>query len=95
MPSAFVDFLKRYRKDGNEFLNHIVRVTGDVTWVSIMNVETQKQSKQWKHITFTRQAEKVDGNCFLGQKRSADGGIHAKRDHTNVRNVLRKTKKIT
>jgi hypothetical protein len=25
------DFLERYHKDGNEFLNHIVQVTGDET----------------------------------------------------------------
>jgi hypothetical protein len=38
--------------------------------------------------TFTKQAEEVqtnvcqkaDGNCFLGQERSSDGGIHATRD---------------
>jgi transposase len=49
--------------------------------------------------TFTKQAEKVvcqkvDGNCFLGQESSADGGIHATRDHNNVRSVLRSTKKL-
>jgi hypothetical protein len=51
--------------------------------------------------TFTKQAEKVktkvgqkaDGNCFLRYGRSADGGIHATRDHNNVRSVLRNTKK--
>jgi hypothetical protein len=25
------DYLERYHKDGDEFLNHIVRVTGDET----------------------------------------------------------------
>jgi hypothetical protein len=44
------DFLKRHHKDGDEFLNHIVRVTGDVTWVSFVNVEKTEQSKQWMHI---------------------------------------------
>jgi hypothetical protein len=29
---------------------------------------------------------------FLGQERSADGGIHAKKDHNNVRNGLQNTK---
>jgi hypothetical protein len=33
-------FLERYHKDGDEFLNHIVQVTGDETWVSFVNVET-------------------------------------------------------
>jgi hypothetical protein len=43
------DFLVRYRKDGDEFLSHIVRVTGDETWVSFVNDETKEQSKQWMH----------------------------------------------
>jgi hypothetical protein len=42
-------FLERYHKDGNEFLNPIVRATGDETWVSFVNVETKGQSKQWLH----------------------------------------------
>jgi hypothetical protein len=25
--------------------------------------------------------QKADGNCFLGQERGADGGIHATMDH--------------
>jgi hypothetical protein len=47
--------------------------------------------------TFTKQAvkfkrtlsacQKSDGNRFLGQERSADGGIHATRNHNNVRSV--------
>jgi hypothetical protein len=36
-------------KMGDEFLNHIVRVTGDETWVSFVNAETKEQSKQWMH----------------------------------------------
>jgi hypothetical protein len=35
---GFDFFLERYHKDGDEFLNHIVRVTGDDTWVSFVNV---------------------------------------------------------
>jgi hypothetical protein len=40
------DFLEQYHKYGDEFLNHIVRVTGDETWVSFVKVETKEQSKQ-------------------------------------------------
>jgi hypothetical protein len=29
MASSGFDFLERYHKDANEFLSHIVRVTGD------------------------------------------------------------------
>jgi hypothetical protein len=43
------DFLQRYHKDGDEFLNCIVGVTGDDTWVSFVNVETKEQSKQWMY----------------------------------------------
>jgi hypothetical protein len=32
-------------------------------------------------------------NCSLGEVRSADGGIHATRDHSNVRSVLQITKR--
>jgi hypothetical protein len=46
---AALPFLERYHKDGDEFLNHIVRVTGDETWVSFVNVEIKGQSKQWMH----------------------------------------------
>jgi hypothetical protein len=55
------DFLERYHKDDDEFLNHIVRVTGDETWVSFVNVETKEQSavKAVDAHTFTKQDEKV------------------------------------
>jgi hypothetical protein len=36
------DFLELYHKDGDEFLNCIVQVTGDKTWVSFVNVETKE-----------------------------------------------------
>jgi hypothetical protein len=95
-------FLDQYHKDGSEFLNHIVRVTGDETWVSFVNVETKEQSKQWMHTHSPKKPkkfkqtlspyQKADGNCFLGQESSVDGGIHATGGH-NVRSVLRSTKK--
>jgi hypothetical protein len=44
-----LSFSGRYHKDGDEFLIHIVRVTGDKTWVSFVNVQTKEQSKQWMH----------------------------------------------
>jgi hypothetical protein len=39
-------FLQRYHIDGDKFLNHMLRVTGDEAWVSFVNVETKEQSKQ-------------------------------------------------
>jgi hypothetical protein len=38
-------FLEQYHKDSDEFLTHIIRGTGDETWVSFLNVETKEQSK--------------------------------------------------
>jgi hypothetical protein len=71
--ASALTFLEQCHKDGDEFLNHIIRVAGDETWVSIVNVETEEQSKPWVH-TFTKQTEnlnnincqKAEGNCFLG-----------------------------
>jgi hypothetical protein len=83
------DFLEQHHKDEEEYLSHIVGVTGDETWVSFVTVETKKQSKQWMHTHSPNKtkklnkrlpAKKADGNCFLGQEGSADSGIHATRD---------------
>jgi hypothetical protein len=62
-----------------------------------MNVEAKEQSKQWMHTYSPDKSKKfkqtlsacqeADGNCFLGQERSADGGFHM-REHNNVRSVL-------
>jgi hypothetical protein len=38
-------FSERYHKDGDRFLDHIV--TGDETWVLIVNVETRERSQPW------------------------------------------------
>jgi hypothetical protein len=53
------DFLERYHKNGDEFLSHIVRVTGDETWVPFVNVETKEQSavKAVDAHTFTKEGE--------------------------------------
>jgi hypothetical protein len=82
MASALTS-LEQYHKDGSEFLNHIVRVTGDETWVSFVNVETKEQSKQWMHPHSSNKpkkfkqtmspCQKADGSCFLGKERSTDG----------------------
>jgi hypothetical protein len=51
------DFLEGCYKDGDKFLNHIVRV--DETWVSFVNIETKRAVSV---------CEESDGSCFLGQK---------------------------
>jgi hypothetical protein len=38
-------------KDGDEFLSHVVQVTGDETWDSFVNAESKEQSKQWIHTS--------------------------------------------
>jgi hypothetical protein len=40
MASALT-YLELYHKDSDEFIYHIVRVTGDKTWVSFVNIETK------------------------------------------------------
>jgi hypothetical protein len=68
-----------------------------------VNGETKEQSKQWMHTHSPNKPkrfkqplsvhQKADCNCFLGQEKSADGGIHAKRDNNNIRIALRNTKR--
>jgi hypothetical protein len=67
-----------------------------------VDVETNEQAKKWMHIYSPNKQKKFkqtlcacqkgDGNCFLGQERSTDGGIHA-RDNNNVTSILRNTKR--
>jgi hypothetical protein len=88
-------FYRAYHKYGDEFLNHIVRVSDDETWLSFLNDGTKEQSKQWMHthspnkqkmFQQTSACLKADGNCILGHNRGANGGIHATRNH-NGRSV--------
>lgn len=44
-----LDFLDRYHKEGDQFLENIV--TGDETWVSHMTPESKRQSMEWRHTT--------------------------------------------
>jgi hypothetical protein len=52
-------FLQRHHKDGDEFLDHIARVTGDETWVSFVNFETKELSKQYMHIHSPNKPKKI------------------------------------
>jgi hypothetical protein len=40
--ASALDFLERYHKDGDEVLTHIVRVTGDETCISFLNIEIKE-----------------------------------------------------
>jgi hypothetical protein len=53
-------FSEHYNKDADEFLNHILRVIGNETWVSFVNVETKEQSsKQWMHTHSANKPKKI------------------------------------
>lgn len=40
-------FLSPHEEEGEEFLDKII--SGDETWISFINVETEKALKQWMH----------------------------------------------
>jgi hypothetical protein len=68
----------------------------DETWVSLVNVETKMHPNQLmnthppnKRIVLTESWRKL----FSGTEKSADGGIHATRDHNNVRSLCEILKK--
>jgi hypothetical protein len=52
-----------------------------------MHTHSPNKPKMFKKKTLSV-CQKADGNCFLGQQRSADGGVHAKRDQNNIRSIL-------
>jgi hypothetical protein len=87
------DFVRVIQQRGNEFLIHIVRVTGDETWLPFGNVETKEQAKHWMHSHSQNKLKKfkqmlsAEYQLFSETGTSADGGIHATKNQ-NVRSVL-------
>jgi hypothetical protein len=93
-------FLQQYHRYGNEFLSNIVQVTGEETWVSFVNVETEEQSKQWMHTHSPNKQKKVKkmsarklmATVFWDRK-----GVlmveFIQQGTSNVRSVLQNTKK--
>jgi hypothetical protein len=64
------DFLERYHKDADEFLSHIVRETGDETWILFMKPKQWVQthsSENWKILI--KVCQKAMANVFLERKR--------------------------
>jgi hypothetical protein len=55
-----------------------------------MHMHSPNKQKKFKQTLSARKLM----TSFLGQQRSADGGIHATRGHNNVSRVLRNTKKL-
>jgi hypothetical protein len=63
-------FLERHHKDDDGFLNHIVQVTGDETWVSFLNVETKEQSQPKSRCTHVHQTSRrsLNKSCLPVRK---------------------------
>jgi hypothetical protein len=53
-------FLEQCHKDGDEFLSHIIYVTGNGTRVSFVNVETKEQSEQSMHTHSPNKPKKLE-----------------------------------
>jgi hypothetical protein len=98
MASALT-FLEQYNKDGDEFLHHIIWVTGDETWVSFLNDETREQSMQWMNTYSPNMPKNIAclpeswWQLFSGTGKQCWWWIHATMDHNNVRSVLQNAKK--
>jgi hypothetical protein len=72
---------------GSEVECHsIIKSETSIEW---MHIHSSDKSKKFKQTLSA--CQKANGNCFLWQERSADGGIHATGDHNNDRSVLRDT----
>jgi hypothetical protein len=88
---------KGYHKDCDKFLNHILQVTDDETWVSFVNVEIKDLWKRWMHIhkpkrfQQTSAYQKADNNCFMTENEYRCWNS-CKKSHNNVTRVLRSTK---
>jgi hypothetical protein len=61
-------FLDRYHKDGNGFLNQIIRVTGVETWVTFVNVETKKQPNGGCTHIHQRSRNSLNKRCLPARK---------------------------
>jgi hypothetical protein len=56
--------------------------------VAVNTVNAYTFTQEADKFKQTSACQKADGNCFLGQERSADVGIPALKDHNNVTSVL-------
>jgi hypothetical protein len=64
------DYLERYHKDDDEFLNHIVLVPGDETWISVVNVGPNEQSKPRMHRHSPNEPKSLNKCCLPARKRT-------------------------
>jgi hypothetical protein len=91
--------LEQYHRAGDAFRNHVIKVTGDETWASFVNVEFKEQSKQWMQTHSPKKPNKFEQTSLrkLMAAIFCDGKgvlIYATGDHSNIRSVLQVTKKI-
>jgi hypothetical protein len=54
--------LERYQKHEDKFLSHFI--TGDETWVTLVNVKTKEQTKQWVHTHSTNKSKNLNKSCL-------------------------------
>ncbi|GFY11564.1 histone-lysine N-methyltransferase SETMAR [Trichonephila clavipes] len=67
-----LDFLDRYHKEGDQFLERIV--TGDETWVSHITPESKRQSMEWRHTSQSKgQADNLNTQDLLDGNRLTTG----------------------
>jgi hypothetical protein len=62
------DLLEQYHKDGNDFLNHIVRVSGYKKWASFVNLETKEKSKRCMHTHSPNKPKSLNKHCLPARK---------------------------
>jgi hypothetical protein len=86
-------FLERYHKDGDEFLSHIVRVTGDETRDSFVNVEIKEQPNYWMHTHSPHKPKTFNRTLSACQK--AEATVFWERKGVPMVEFLRKGTKMT
>jgi hypothetical protein len=62
------NFLQLYHKDWDDFLIHILRITGDESWVSSVNAESKEQSKQWMRTHSPNRQNIFNKRCLSARK---------------------------
>ncbi|GFW39950.1 uncharacterized protein TNCV_5116331 [Trichonephila clavipes] len=89
-----LDFLLRYKEEGDDMLNRIV--TGDETWVFHITPESKQKSMEWRHTSFqtfhpfqTNAVKAHDyGNIVLEPAWCFVGGLYATRKSDQLRCLL-------
>jgi histone-lysine N-methyltransferase SETMAR len=96
--SAALTFLEHYHQEGDNFLDQILVVTGDETWVSHNIPESKRQSLEWHHSHSPSKPIKFKqtlstwkspiNSFFLGPERRPSGKIHPQRPNHQHCDIL-------